>query len=121
MPNPVTHFEIIGKDAAKLQQFYRDIFKWKVDANNPMNYGMVDTGTPGQGIGGGIAAAMQGSSSNVTFYIEVASIDETLAAVAKAGGQTAMPKMTVPPSGPIIAQFTDPAGNRIGLVQAGSM
>ena len=38
MPNPVIHWEITGKDAPKLQQFYADLFGWNVDSNNPMNY-----------------------------------------------------------------------------------
>ncbi len=54
MANPVTHFEIQGADGPKLQQFYRDTFGWDVDANNPMDYGMVSA--QGRGIGGGITA-----------------------------------------------------------------
>ena len=42
--NPVTWFEIAGKDGAKTQKFYSDLFGWKVDASNPMNYGMVECG-----------------------------------------------------------------------------
>ncbi len=121
MANPVTHFEIIGADAQKLQSFYRDIFGWKINADNPMNYGMVDTATPGKGIGGGIAAPQGGGPAYVTVYVEVADIDKTLAQVTAKGGKVLMPKMTVPPNGPVIAQFGDPAGLRIGLVQSGSM
>ena len=43
MPNPVVHFEIQSNMAEKLQPFYTDLFGWHIDANNPMNYGMVDT------------------------------------------------------------------------------
>jgi len=52
MANPVTWFEVTGKDGKKLQDFYSGVFGWKIDASNPMNYGMVDNA--GQGIGGGI-------------------------------------------------------------------
>lgn len=53
MPNPVAHFEIIGKDAIKLQKFYSDVFGWKLSPPNPEfgNYSLVDN--EGQGIGGG--------------------------------------------------------------------
>src|SRR4051795_13731317 len=54
MANPVVHFEVIGSDGAKLQAFYRDVFGWSIDANNPMQYGMVSAGSE-RGIGGGIA------------------------------------------------------------------
>jgi hypothetical protein len=52
MANQVSWFEISGKDGAKLQEFYGDLFGWKIDANNPLSYGMVE-GSDG-GIGGGI-------------------------------------------------------------------
>ena len=42
MANPVVHFEVLGKDGERLQQFYRDLFGWKIDANNPMKYGYVE-------------------------------------------------------------------------------
>lgn len=54
MPNPVVHFEIKGKDAKKLQDFYGKLFQWKIDANNPIQYSLVKTGVEG-GIGGGIS------------------------------------------------------------------
>ena len=44
MPDPVIHFEIVSKNADKLHSFYSDVFDWKIDANNPMNYGIVDNG-----------------------------------------------------------------------------
>jgi predicted enzyme related to lactoylglutathione lyase len=39
MGQPVVHFEVVGKDGAKLQQYYSELFGWEIDANNPMNYG----------------------------------------------------------------------------------
>jgi uncharacterized protein len=68
MANPVVHFEVIGEDGPKLQKFYGDVFAWKVDANNPMNYGMVSASE--HGIGGGISAG-EPQGRGVTFYVEV--------------------------------------------------
>ncbi len=51
MANPVIHFEILGKDARKSRDFYSALFGWTIDANNPMEYGMVE----GAGLGGGVA------------------------------------------------------------------
>jgi len=115
--NKVTHFEVIGKDGKKLQDFFAQLFDWKVDANNPMNYGIVEGGDGG--IGGGIAAGENGQS-HVTFYVEV---DDPQAYLTKAeglGGKTVMPPMDVP-GGPQIAMFADPEGHVIGLAKAGSM
>ena len=115
MADKVTHFEIHGKDGKRLQQFYASLFGWKVDANNPMQYGMVGA-EPG-GIGGGIAKS---PAPMVTFYVEVADLANSLKQAEKLGGRTVMPPAEVP-GGPTIAQFSDPEGNVIGLVKAGTM
>ncbi len=64
----VIHFEIEGKDGKKLQSFYSGLFDWAVDANNPMEYGMVDA--VDDGIGGGITASQDGKAST-KIYVEV--------------------------------------------------
>ena len=56
MANPVVHFEVTGKDGKKLQDFYSKTFGWKVNADNPMNYGIVDAADTSGGIGGGISS-----------------------------------------------------------------
>ena len=112
MPKPVVHFEIQTDDAAQIQRFYADAFDWNVDANNPMNYGMVTAGEGG--IGGGIGPSMSGSNL-VTFYIQVDDIDAQLATIEKLGGKIVAPKMEIP-DGPTIALFADPQGNTVGLV-----
>ena len=109
MPNPVNHFEVIGTDGPKLQRFYRDVFAWTIDANNPMKYGMVSASEGG--IGGGISGSIEGGSTGVTFYVEVANLEQTLDAIESAGGKTVMAPADVP-GGPRLAQFEDPEGNR---------
>ena len=119
MPNRVNHFEVIGRDGKKLQEFYGKVFQWKIDADNDMQYGMI-SGTDG-GIGGGIGAAPPNMEPHgVTFYVEVANLEDTLRNVESAGGKTVMPPSDVP-GGPRLAMFTDPEGHMIGLTQAGTM
>jgi predicted enzyme related to lactoylglutathione lyase len=119
MGKPVTWFEIIAKDAAKSQAFYAELFGWKIDASNPMKYGVIDTGTS-DGIKGGIGQAMpQMPVKGLTFYVQVDDVDSYLKKAEKLGGKTAMPKFDVPmPDGPTIAVLTDPDGNTVGLLQA---
>jgi hypothetical protein len=112
MAGAVTWFEVAGKDGKKLQKFYADLFDWKVDADNPMDYGMVEA--RGNGIGGGITASENGS--NVTVYIEVDDLQAALDKAEKLGGKAVNPPMEVP-GGPTIAHFTDPEGNFIGLLK----
>jgi uncharacterized protein len=113
MADKVVHFEVHGKDAAKLRAFYSSLFGWKIDINNPMQYGIVSA-EPG-GIGGGIAQAQQGPM--VTFYVAVEEPAKALAQVKKLGGKTLMEPQQIP-GGPLIAMFADPEGNTIGLLKA---
>ena len=116
MPNPVVHFEITGQDGAELQSFYREVFGWHVDADNPMNYGIVDTHTEGKGIGGGIGASPDGSNT-LTVYIEVDDLDECLKKIEAMGGKTVVPPTEIPDM-VTFALFTDPEGHGVGLVKS---
>jgi predicted enzyme related to lactoylglutathione lyase len=117
MPDPVVHFEIISKDAEKLHSFYSDVFQWKIDTNNEVNYGIVNNG--GQGIDGGIGGVFEENyPGHVTFYISVADPAETLKKIESLGGTTVMPPDEIPGTHTTIAQFKDPAGNLIGLTKA---
>ncbi len=112
MPHPVTHFEIVGKDGKKLQSFYANLFGWKVNADNPMNYGIVDTQSGG--IGGGIAEMPGPGYGRVTFYVETDDVQATLDTAVANGGKVIMPPMQIPGEG-MMAQFADPEGNIVGL------
>jgi predicted enzyme related to lactoylglutathione lyase len=113
MTQPVVHFEVVGPDAKSLQGYYSSLFDWKIDANNPMNYGMVEAGEGG--IAGGVGPSPD-SQPHVTFYVQVPDLQAALDKAEKLGGKTATPPMDVP-GGPSIAHFTDPAGNMVGLVK----
>jgi predicted enzyme related to lactoylglutathione lyase len=111
MPNPVVHFEIIGKDQQLLEAFYKGIFDWKI---TPMmeGYSLVDTGS---GIGGGIGA-MDEARRHVMFYVAVENVAAALALIESKGGKTAFGPHPIPDGG-IIAGFLDPEGHLVGLVQ----
>ena len=112
MPNPVVHFEVIGKDGKKLQEWYSSIFGWSINADNPMNYGIVEA--QGSGIGGGVG---QGDgSTSVTVYIAVDDPQAQLDKVESLGGKTVMP-VTEIPGMVTLAQFADPEGNVVGIVK----
>jgi uncharacterized protein len=113
MANPVGHFEIlVTGDLDRVRKFYADAFGWTINADNPMNYGLVDTGS---GIGGGIAKPTNGPGY-VTVYVEVPDVQRALDRIQSLGGTMLMPPMDVP-NGPRIAMFKDPAGNVIGLMK----
>jgi uncharacterized protein len=110
----VVHFEIIGGTGNQLEKFYSELFGWKINSNNPMKYGVVDTrGGPG-GINGGVGPATDGSK-RVSIYAQVNDLHATLDRVEKLGGKTILPPSDVP-GGPKLAMFADPAGNITGLL-----
>ena len=119
MSNPVAWFEIIGRDAIKLQKFYADVFNWKLTPPAPEmgNYSMLDDENRGIGIGGGIGQGMEGDS-RVTIYIEVDDPQAYLDKVTGAGGKMLMP-VTEVTDGVTIAMFADPEGHVIGLLKGG--
>ena len=113
MPNPVVHFEILGKDGKKTQDFYSQLFGWHIDTNNPMSYGMVDTHAEGS-VNGGVAQTPD--SSRVTVYVSVDDLQAYLDKVTSMGGKTIMPPTEIPDM-VTMALFADPDGNVIGMVK----
>ena len=111
MANPVVHFEVVGSDGVKLQEFYGDLFGWKINADNEMNYGIVDNG--GQGINGGVGESPEGA--HVTWYVQVPSIDDYLKKAEQIGGKTVMPRTEMDMV--TMAMVADPEGNIVGLVE----
>jgi predicted enzyme related to lactoylglutathione lyase len=113
MAHPVVHFEVIGQDGAKLQQYYADLFDWEIDSNNPQNYGLVS----GAGIGGGIGAGPDGYTGHVTFYVEVPDVEAALQKAESLGGKRLYGPDSVA-EGVEIGQFADPEGHVVGVTQA---
>jgi uncharacterized protein len=89
MAHPVVHWEIVGKNGQQLQDFYGQLFDWQINADNPYQYGMVDTQS-GQGINGGIATANE-PNNRVTIYVQVADLQAALDKAESLGGKTLMP------------------------------
>ncbi len=115
MGNPVTHFEIVGKDAQALQDFYREAFGWGIQPAVP-GYAMVHP-HPTAGIPGGVGVAPEGSgSSRVTVYVEVEDPAAALDRVEELGGKALLRPVAVP-GGPVFALFADPEGHVVGLVR----
>ena len=121
MGQPVVHFEVIGKDGAALQSFYSDLFGWKIDSDNPMNYGIVDgkVNADGVGIGGGVGTAPEGYTGHVTFYIGVPDVEAALAKAESLGGSRMMGPEKVMDMVEI-GLFNDPEGHLVGVVKSAS-
>jgi uncharacterized protein len=111
MADTIIHVEVTGKDGAKLQSFYGDVFGWQLDTNNPGGYGLLRQGDLTAGIG----PSQNGDGGHVTFYVNTADPAATLRKVEEAGGRILMPLTEVAPE-TTIALFADPEGHVVGLM-----
>jgi predicted enzyme related to lactoylglutathione lyase/uncharacterized protein YndB with AHSA1/START domain len=107
-PSIVANFEIQSRDPSAAHRFYGTLFDWQIDTSNPLKYGLVNTGS---GIKGGIGPGEPG----VVLYVRVADVSATLGRAVALGGAVALPPTSFP-GGVSLALFTDPEGNRIGLL-----
>jgi predicted enzyme related to lactoylglutathione lyase len=107
MAAPVTRFEIVGGKGNQLEKFYGDLFGLKIDSNNPMKYGMVDTRTQG-GINRGVGSSQDGGN-RVSVYAQVEDQGR------EDRWRTILPPSEVP-GGPKLAMFADPADNVTGIL-----
>lgn len=113
MANPVVHFEIVGKDGASLRQFYKEAFGWEYEAvGGPMDYALVQNA----GLGGGIGGGCEKSGGHVRVYVAVDDINAAMKKVKDLGATSVEGPYPIPNGGQI-AQFVDPQGQAMGLVQ----
>ena len=121
MGQPVVHFEIIGRDPAKLQSYYGELFGWEFDTSNPMSYGVVaregNTNDDGVGIGGGVGGpGPDDYEGHVTFYAEVPDVEAALAKAESLGGTRVMGPEQIMETIEI-GLFTDIEGHLVGVVK----
>src|SRR5262245_31030139 len=108
MGNPVMQFQMISKAPEETARFYSSLFGWKVDADNPMGYRQIHTGSA-EGIQGGIWPAPAQAPNFVQLFM---SVDDVPASVERALGLGA--KVLIPPTmlpeGDEMAVLHDPHG-----------
>jgi hypothetical protein len=79
------HFEVIGKDGQKVQNLYGDLFGWRIDANDPANYGLARrearVNANGVGVGGRVGPGPTPDYAGpVSYYVEVPDVEAALSA-----------------------------------------
>lgn len=114
--NRVTHFEIPATNPEAVAAFYTDLFGWKISYwGGPHEYWIVDTGTGGPGIHGGIIRRKHPAQPVVNSVL-VADLDAAIAKTVAIGGQIVVPKMPIPTVG-WLCYAKDPDGNIFGMTQ----
>jgi uncharacterized protein len=115
MGNPVTWFELNGPEPEQTSKFYSELFGWHMQAMSEASYTLIDTHAGG-GINGGIGQTQEGQPPHAVFYVEGQDIQALLDRAGELGA-TIVVGVTEVPDMVTFAQFTDPFGNLIGLVQ----
>jgi predicted enzyme related to lactoylglutathione lyase len=115
---PIVFLDVSGPDLAKLAAFYKTVFNWDIGAGHFETEKTVRlpvvSPLPGsllQESGG------RGEPPHETMiFLGVDDVTATLNKVVANGGAIVRPRAAVP-GVVILAIFTDPAGNRLGLVE----
>lgn len=110
----ITHIDIPVSDLKQASEFYSSLFGWKI-AEAPGFEGYPMWQAPNQISGGGLAPRSD-DFTQPRSYVEVDSIDDTLAKVEENGGKVLFGKSPITDTS-WWAFFTDPDGNVIGLYE----
>jgi predicted enzyme related to lactoylglutathione lyase len=109
---------MVTKKPAELAKFYGALFGWKFSTENGLAYRMT-TADSSNGVGGGIWPGPPETPEIVQLYVEVENIRETLALIAKLGGQALMEEQLLP-DGDAMALALDPLGRSFGIMRSNS-
>jgi uncharacterized protein len=125
----VVQFEITGQDAARLHTFYRNLFGWHLhDTPGTHSAGYKRTSAAETGLSGAIGPTRSGpngvrednwdgGSGQLTVYIEVDDIEQTMSHTEELGGKVVAPLYEVPGTPLKVAFIADPEGHVLGLSQ----
>ena len=114
MGNPVVQFQILSKVPEESAQFYSNLFGWTVNADNPLGYRQISTGTQ-DGIQGGIWPAPPQAPNFVQLFIAVDNVAMCCEKAEKAGAKVIIPRTSLP-DGSEMAVLHDPQGISFGIV-----
>jgi predicted enzyme related to lactoylglutathione lyase len=112
MPAPIVFLDIVATELPGQAAFYKAVFDWDIAADGGFS-------VP---VAGPLRATLrveQASPNPVAervIYIGVPDINHTLEQIKAHGGGVVLPRLEVPGVA-VLALFTDPAGNRTGLVE----
>jgi predicted enzyme related to lactoylglutathione lyase len=109
--------DVTATDFEASQKFYSELFGWEID-RGPEEFGGYSMAVVNGRNVAGISPAMSPEAPPVwSTYVDVASVDDTMAKAAAGGGHAIVEPMDVGEAGRM-AMFADPEGAVIGLWEA---
>ncbi len=116
----LTHFEIYGPEPARLADFYRSLLGWEIEKMEGLGYWRIQI--PSEDVKpmhGGLTYRAIPDLNSWLMFVNVASIDETVARAQDMGGSIVRPKTAVPRTA-WVTILADPAKNIFGVWEADS-
>lgn len=110
MQAPIVFFDLAGSDSAQLGKFYNEVFGWNIGPGGSLNVPIA--GAPN------LMGTIRQDPSEKVLYIGVPDVTKSLNDVAAHGGKIQTPRFEVK-GVVVLGLFSDPAGNRMGLVEMG--
>jgi uncharacterized protein len=114
MSNPVMQFQILSKVPDDTARFYSALFGWTVDADNPLGYREIRTGSS-EGIQGGIWPAPAQATAFVQLFIRVEDVKACVKRAEEMGAKVIIPPTSLPAGGEL-AVLHDPLGLSFGVM-----
>ena len=116
MSNPVMQFQILSNAPDASAEFSRSLFGWTVNADNPLGYREIRTGSS-QGIQGGIWPAPSQAAGFVQLFVEVDDVKSCVRRAEEMGAKLVIPPTTLPAGGEL-AVLHDPLGISFGVMKS---
>jgi uncharacterized protein len=109
----ICYVELPATDIKRSAEFYQKTFGWNVRTRSNGSVAFDDT--TGQVSGSWVIGRPPASAPGILFYIMAESVEASLAAVVRNGGEIVQKIGMDAPE--ITARFRDPGGNIVGLYQ----
>jgi predicted enzyme related to lactoylglutathione lyase len=114
MANPVMQFQILSKAPDETARFYTNLFGWSIDANNPMGYRRIATGSA-DGTQGGIWPAPPQSPDFVQLFIAVDNVKSSVRKAEELGAKLIIPPAVLPEGDEMAVLLDHPQGMSFGV------
>ena len=107
MSAPIVFFDIAGPDLASQSSFYEAVFEWKAGPGGALSVPVA---------GPKLSGLLRADPSERMIYLGVPDVAATLEKVVEQGGKVVAPRFEVK-GVVVLGLFTDPCGNRMGVVE----
>ena len=106
MAAPIVFFDIAGPDLVGQRDFYAQVFGWDITPDGRLSVAVTSP----------LMGTLRADPADKLIYLGVPDVTATLTKIVELGGVVGAPRFEVP-GVVVLGLFSDPAGNRMGLVE----